>query len=301
VTGLGLGCAPLGNLFRAVSDEAASATVEAAWTAGIRYFDTAPLYGHGRSERRLGRALRGLPRGEVVVSTQVGRLLRPPTGEPTETIFADAGDLEPQTDFSADGVRRSLEESLERLGLDRVDVVFVHDPDDHERAALDGAFPALCELRDRGVVRAVGAGMNQTAMLERFVERVDLDCVLLAGRYTLLDRSGAERLLPLCEQRGVGVVLGGVFNSGVLADPSPGATYDYAAADPSVLRRAQRMAHRCDAHGVALPAAALRFAMSHPAVSTVVVGARHPEEITADVAWASAAIPPVVRSELRRL
>ncbi|HEY1739708.1 MAG TPA: aldo/keto reductase, partial [Acidimicrobiia bacterium] len=225
VTRLSLGGAPLGNMFKAVMDTDAQATVDAAWNAGIRYFDTAPFYGHGLAEQRLGAALAGRPRDEYVVSTKVGRVLEPSPGADT-SIFK----IDPETaavfDYSRDGVLRSFEASLSRLGIDRVDVLFVHDPDAHEEVALAGAFPALVELREQGVVRAIGAGMNQSAMLQRFVERVDLDCVLLAGRYTLLDRSGAA-LLDLCAERSVGVIIGGVFNSGVLAQPDPTATYDY--------------------------------------------------------------------------
>ncbi len=298
VTGLGLGCAPLGNLFAAVSEEDASATVEAAWEAGFRYFDTAPLYGHGLSERRLGAALRGRPRGDYVLSTKVGRLLVATDGAPPPSIFTDVGALVPTFDFSRDGVWRSLEQSLERLGTDHVDVVFVHDPDEHEAEALQGAFPALVELRDQGVIAAIGAGMNQAGMLERLVERVDLDCVLLAGRYTLLDRSAALRLLPLCAERHVGVVLGGVFNSGVLADPSPGARFDYLDATDAVLTRAREMRRLCDGSGVALPAAALRFAMAHPAVTTVLVGARTADEVVDDVGYAEATIDSALWSTL---
>ena len=225
VTRLGLGGAPLGNMFTTVADDDAQATVDAAWDAGIRYFDTAPFYGHGLAEQRLGAALAGRPRDEYVISTKVGRVLVPSTGADT-SIFKIEPDLAAVFDYSRDGVLRSFEASLARLGLDRVDVVLVHDPDSHEDDALAGAFPALLALRDQGVVGAIGAGMNQSAMLQRFVERVDLDCVLLAGRYTLLDRSGAE-LLDRCAERSVGVIIGGVFNSGVLAQPDPSATYDY--------------------------------------------------------------------------
>ena len=192
VTGIGLGCAPIGNMFTAVSDDDAGATVDAAWRAGIRYFDTAPLYGHGLSERRLGRALATRPRGDYVLSTKVGRLLQPPGGPPPPTIFTGVDELVPHFDFSRDGVLRSLDDSLSRLGTDRIDVVLVHDPDDHEDVARRETFPALLRLRDDGVIAAVGCGMNQVAMLERFVADIDLDCVLLAGRYSLLDRSGAE-------------------------------------------------------------------------------------------------------------
>jgi D-threo-aldose 1-dehydrogenase len=289
VTGLGLGCAPIGNLFSGVSDADASATVDAAWDAGIRYFDTAPLYGHGASELRLGRALKTRSRSEYVLSTKVGRVLRPAGNARAATVFTDVGDLEPEFDFSSDGILRSLEESLARLGTDRVDIVLVHDPDDHEDAALRHAFPTLLRLRDEGVVKAVGCGMNQTAMLERFVARVDLDCVLLAGRYSLLDRSGAE-LLAQCKARGVGAILGGVFNTGVLIDPDAHPTYDYAAAPPSVIDSARRLKAAFEARGIALGAAALQFAMRHPAVTTVLVGARSAVEVDLDVGFAASPI-----------
>jgi D-threo-aldose 1-dehydrogenase len=287
-----LGCAPLGNLFSAVSEEDAAATIDAAWDAGVRLFDTAPLYGNGLSERRLGATLATRPRDEYVLSTKVGRLLREPlAGAALDTIFADAPQLDPVFAYSRDAVLRSIDESLVRLGLDRIDIVHVHDPDDHEDEALAGAFPTLIELRDQGVIGAVGCGMNQWQMLDRFVDRVDLDCVLLAGRYSLLDRSGAEVLLPHCAERGVGVVLGGVFNSGLLADPHHNTTYDYASAPDALVARAQAMARACSENGVSLTAAALQFALRHPAVSAVVVGARSADEISADVAAAAAPIP----------
>lgn len=299
MTRLGLGCAPLGNLFAAVGDDDARATVDAAWDAGWRLFDTAPLYGHGLSERRLGAALTVRPRDDYVLSTKVGRLLRSPaTGSTVDTIFVDAPDLDPVFAYSRDAVLRSIDESLERLGLDRIDVVHVHDPDDHEQAALDGAFPALIELREQGVIRAVGCGMNQWQMLDRFVERVDLDCVLLAGRYTLLDPSGGDVLLPHCLARGVGVMIGGVFNSGVLAEPEQGSTYDYAAAPTHLVERARAMVEVCTAHGVSLTAAALQFALEHPAVTSVLVGARRAAEVAADAAAAATALPAGIWAEL---
>ncbi len=294
VTRVGLGCAPLGNLFTALSDADATATVDAAWDAGVRYFDTAPLYGLGLSERRLGRALATRPRDSFVLSTKVGRLLRQdPDFDPG--IFRVPPGLAPRFDYSRDGVLRSVDESLERLGLDRIDVVLVHDPDDHEQQALDGAFPALVELRDQGMVRAIGAGMNQHEMLSRFVARVDLDCVLLAGRYSLLDRSG-EGFVDSCGEAGVGVILGGVFNSGILASASADATFDYEPAPAAVVARAAVLARECDRFGVALPSAALQFVMAHPAVTSVVVGARSPDEIRSDVGWAGGTLS----SELAR-
>ena len=298
VTRLGLGTGPLGNLFTTVTDADSDATVDAAWDGGIRFFDTAPLYGHGRAERRVGRALRARPREEYVIATKVGRLLRPSSGAPTPTIFTDVPDVEPIFAYSRDDTLRSIEESLERLGLDRVDVVHVHDPDDHEADAMAGAFPALIELREQGVIGAVGAGMNQWEMLDRFVQRVDLDCLLLAGRYTLLDGSGADVLLPRCAERNVGVVIGGVFNSGLLADPDANQTYDYVPASESFRGRAQELREFARAGGVTLAAAALQFALAHPAVTSVVVGARTAQEVHDDVNDAGALIPPSLGAQL---
>ena len=274
--------------------------MDTAWSAGIRYFDTAPLYGHGLSEQRLGRALKGRPRSEFVLSTKVGRVLRPAGDDPVPSVFVDAGALEPVFDFSRDGILRALDASLGRLGLDGIDVVFVHDPDDHEDEAMQEAFPTLIGLREQGVIAAVGCGMNQSAMLERFVKQVDHDCVLLAGRYSLLDRSGAKTLLPACSARGVGVVLGGVFNSGILVDPDVSPTYDYAEASEPLVARARRMRSLCEARGVALPAAALQFALRHSAVSAVLVGARSADEVVADVAAASVQIDETLWAELDR-
>lgn len=287
---LGLGTAPLGNLFTAIPDDDALATVRAAWEHGVRFFDTAPQYGHGLAETRLGEVLAELPRDEFVLASKVGRLLRHTDGARPSTIFRDVPEVDPVFDFSRDGVLRSLEESLQRLRTDRLDVVHVHDPDDHEAEALASAFPTLIELRDQGVIRQVGCGMNQAAMLGRFVERVDLDCVLVAGRYSLLDRSGAA-LLDRCRARGVDVILGGVFNSGLLARPEVDATFDYATASPSLVAQARSMQTVCESFGVTLPEAAVQFALRHPAVSTVLVGARSVQEVVDDVSYAASSVP----------
>ncbi|MBF9073131.1 aldo/keto reductase [Streptacidiphilus fuscans] len=282
VTRLALGAAPLGNLFTQVGDDEARATVDAAWEAGVRTFDTAPHYGLGLSERRLGAALRERPRDAYTLSTKVGRLLRPkhdPTGNDLAHGFAVPATHERVWDFSADGVRRSIEESLTRLGLDRIDIAYLHDPDDHERQAFATGYPALERLRAEGVVRAIGAGMNQTAMLTRFLRETDVDVVLLAGRYSLLDRSGGDALLPEAERRGASVLVGGVFNSGLLADPRPGATFDYAPASPQLLERALRLKALCAEYDVPLRAAALQFPLRQRAVAGVLVGARTPAEI----------------------
>jgi len=226
VSGLGFGAAVIGNLFTEVTDEQAHEAVTAAWQRGIRYFDTAPHYGLGLSERRLGEALSAFPRAEFTVSTKVGRRLEPSThgGDDLANGFAVPATRRRVWDFSADGVRRTLEASLERLGLDRVDVVYLHDPDDHADEAFREGYPALEKLRSEGVVGAIGAGMNQAGMLTRFVRETDVDVVLCAGRYTLLDQSALTELLPAAVERGVSVVIGGAFNSGLLADPRPGAT-----------------------------------------------------------------------------
>ncbi|MDQ2583431.1 aldo/keto reductase [Saccharothrix yanglingensis] len=289
LTPLGVGGGPLGNLYTPVSDEDAFAALEAAWDAGVRYFDTAPHYGLGLSERRLGEFLRGRPRNSFVVSTKVGRLLEPSSagGDDLANGFAVPATSRRVWDFGADGVRRSLESSLERLGLDRVDVVYLHDPDDHWERAASSAVPALVSWREQGIVDAVGVGMNQWELPARFVRETGVDVVLLAGRYTLLDRSGAP-LLDLCAERGVPVVAAGVFNSGLLVG---GGTYDYRTAPPGPVARARRVAGVCERYGVALPSAAVRFPLRHPAVVSVLVGVRTAEEVRANAAALSADVP----------
>jgi D-threo-aldose 1-dehydrogenase len=303
LTELSLGCAQLGNLYRAVDDDEAGATVDAAWNLGIRYFDTAPHYGLGLSERRLGAALAGRPRDEFVVSTKVGRLLEPvepPVGRDDEG-FDVAATHRRVWDFSRDGVLRSLEESLERLGLDRVDIVYLHDPDDHWQEAVDTAYPALEELRAQGVVASIGAGMNQSEMLAEFVRHTDMDLLMLAGRYTLLEQGALDELLPECADRDVGVVAAGVFNSGLLSRPVPpdSATYDYVTAPNEVLVRARRIASICEQHGTTLPAVALAFPLAHAAVVSVCVGARSPEQIESTAALHASNVPGAVWGALR--
>jgi D-threo-aldose 1-dehydrogenase len=300
VSVLALGTAPLGNLYTVVPERDADAAVRAALAAGLTYVDTAPHYGFGIAERRLARTLGGLARDAFVLSTKVGRLLRPiQAGEaPDPEGFAGEPPGRRVWDFSRDGVRRSLEESLERLGLDRVDVAYLHDPDAHEPQAREQAFPALAELRDQGVVRAVGAGMNQAEMLTRFVRDLDLDAVLVAGRYSLLDQRALDELLPACQARGVAVVVGGVFNSGLLADPRPGARFDYAPAPAELVARASRIGRVCARHGVPLRAAALAFPFGHPAVTSVLVGARSAAEVADAVAMHAWPVPAALWADL---
>ncbi|MET9248655.1 aldo/keto reductase [Nonomuraea sp. NPDC003709] len=293
----GFGGAPIGNLYQEVSEEQARATVDAAWDAGVRLFDTAPHYGLGLSERRLGAALKD--RSGYVLSTKVGRLLVPASssGGRDEQGFDVSADLQRVWDFSGDGVRRSLEESLGRLGLPAVDIALIHDPDDHMDQALAEAYPALAELRAQGVVKAIGVGMNQWQALLRFVQETTIDVVMLAGRYTLLDQSGLP-LLEECARRGARVLAAGVFNSGILATPRPTGTYNYGPAPASVMERATRIAEICERHGVTLPQAAMAFPLRHPAVASVVLGARSPEEITANAALLSRPVPEAVWDEL---
>jgi D-threo-aldose 1-dehydrogenase len=294
VTELSFGAAAIGNMFTEVSDEAAAAAVDAAWDGGIRTFDTAPHYGLGLSERRLGDALRHRRRDDYVISTKVGRLLRRavgPYGRDAEG-FAVPAEHYRVFDFSADGVRRSLADSLARLRLDQVDIALIHDPDDHGEQALREAYPALEQLRSEGCVRAIGVGMNQADMLTRFVRETDVDVILIAGRYSLLDQSAADTLLPAALDRGVAVIVGGVFNSGILAAPDAGATYDYRAAPDSLLARARKLAAVCGRYGVPLRAAAARFPLTHPAVASVLVGARSAAEISDAISLRELHIPP---------
>ncbi|MFC7245611.1 aldo/keto reductase [Catellatospora aurea] len=296
VSTLGFGAAGIGNLGYAGSDLAAARAVDVAWEAGIRHFDTAPHYGLGLSERRLGAALRAHPRDAYVLSTKVGRLLRPHPA-PTGSDLAAGGfdvpdDLVRVWDFTAAGVARSIEESLTRLGVDRIDIVYVHDPDDAVDEAVSQAIPALIALREQGVIRAVGVGMNQWQAPLRMVLETDLDVVMLAGRYTLLDRSG-EHLLDECERRGVAVVAAAPFNSGILARPWPveGGNFNYAPASDRVLWQARRLAETCREHETALPVAALQFPLRHPAVAAVVSGMRSAEHVDAAVAGMRTPVP----------
>jgi D-threo-aldose 1-dehydrogenase len=295
VTTLGFGAAAIGNLYRAIDDETARQAVAAGWEAGIRYFDTAPHYGLGLSERRLGAALREHPRAQFTISTKVGRLLVPnpsPTGSDLEQGgFAVDDTLRREYDYSRDGVLRSLESSLERLGVDRIDIVYVHDPEDHMGPALHEAVPTLVELRDQGVIGAVGAGMNLVEPLRRFVTETDTDVVMVAGRWTLVDRSAAL-LLEDCLDHGVAVVCAAPFNSGLLSrsDPPDDAHFDYGPAPPDVLAAARACAQTCIIHATTLPAAALQFPLLHPAVCTVVAGMRTAHQCALNLEWASAEI-----------
>ena len=301
VTELGLGGGPLGGLFQPVEDDAAAATLAAAWDSGIRYFDTAPHYGIGLSERLFGEFLRQQPRDAFTLSTKVGRLLveQDPAGR-TDEAFQVPATHRRVWDFSRDGVRRSLEESLLRMGLERVDVLYLHDAGEHFEAALKDGYPALAELRAEGVVRAIGAGMENADLLTTLVREADVDVLMLPGRYTLLDQSALDQLLPACEERGVSIIAAAVFHSGVLAQVRPvdGAMFGYQTASAAVLERANRIADICAAHGVTLPQAAMAFPLTHPSVAGVVVGMRSAEEVRQNVESFATAVPAQLWSDL---
>jgi D-threo-aldose 1-dehydrogenase len=273
-----------------IAEHEAVEAIERAWDLGIRFFDTAPYYGSGLSETRLGLGLRGRRRSEYVVSTKVGRRL-----EPGRSSWHGAPPLRAYFDFSYDGALRSLEESLDRLGLDQVDVALVHDPDEYYADATSGAFRALRRLRDEGSVKRIGVGMNSSDLLCRFAEESDPDCFLVAGRLTLLDRSATERLLPLCLERGIGLIVGGVFNSGILAG---GTTFDYAAAGELVAQRAERLEAIAGRRGVPLAAAAIQLPTRYPGVETVLVGCANAGEVEDDVRLAGLPVPSSLWSEL---
>ncbi|MFF7281251.1 aldo/keto reductase [Streptomyces griseorubiginosus] len=303
VTELGFGASVIGNLYRVTDAHGASVALDAAWDAGIRYFDTAPHYGLGLSERRLGAALCDRPREEFVVSSKVGRLLVPnehPRGVDNEG-FVVRDDLRRQWDFSRDGVLRSIEETLERTGLDRLDIVYLHDPDDHWQQAADEAVPALAELRAQGVIGAIGAGMNQSAMLARFLRETAADVVMLAGRYTLLDQSALDDVLPAAQAHGKSVVAVGVFNSGLLSRdrPAEGMKYDYQDAPADLVRRARAIAEVCERYGTTLPAAAIAFPFAHPAVVNVTLGMRTAEQVRRNVELHAQGVPDGLWAELR--
>jgi len=314
LTTLGFGSTGLGNLYRSQTEDGAMATVQAAHDAGIRYFDTAPLYGFGLAEHRMGAALRRIA-GPVVLSTKAGWRLgrRDPAdgpGSAADSLFEHPAPFKPRIDYSYDGVMRSFEDSLQRLGTDRVDILLLHDCDRRNhgedgyrtrfREAVDGAARALVSLRGQGAVRAVGAGLNEWQACQDFAGACDFDCFLLAGRYTLLDQGALASFLPMCGRRGIGVILGGPYNSGILATgPVQGALYDYAPAAPEIMQRTCAIAAACARHTVPLRAAALQFPLSHPAIATVIPGARDPAEVAENLALMTQHIPGAFWQDLR--
>jgi len=301
----GLGTAALGNFQQAITEADAVAVVDRAIARGVRYLDTAPLYGHGLAEGRLGQAVAKVSRDGLVVSTKVGRLLR--EGAPRDVtqyhdgvpFYREVPTAGPVWDFTYDGIRRSVEESLERTGLDRFDVLLMHDPDNHLEEAATTGYAALRDLRAAGAVQAIGAGMNNSAPLAELVRSCNLDVVLLAGRYTLLDQSSLADLIPACVEREVSIVIGGVFNSGVLVNPVPGASFDYIPAGDAVIAKALAIQEVCRKYDVPLAAASLQFPLAHPRVSTVLVGPRTVDELELDLDLFDAEIPADLWADLR--
>jgi D-threo-aldose 1-dehydrogenase len=300
VTALGLGTTGIGGLYSATTAQAAEETMETAWDAGIRFFDTAPQYGNGLAEQRLGDFLTTKARDEYVLCTKVGWLLRMPDRGASETSnFKDTPPERPTFDFSYDGVMISVEESLKRLGVARIDVLHIHDPDAHFANAISGAYKALDRLRSDGTIGAVGVGMNQSEMLAEFTRNGNFDCFLLAGRYTLLEQGALKELLPLCIKRNISVIIGGVYNSGILANPVAGAKFNYRDATPAHIGRAGELERVCLRHGVPLKAAALQFPLAHPAVASVLTGARSRAEVIENDALIRQRIPSALWQELR--
>lgn len=303
---LGIGLAPLGNLFTAVSDAQAQATLAAAASEGIRWFDVAPYYGFGLAEKRLGEFLRGAARPQIIVSTKVGRVLNPVASAPAHSHFVSPLPYEPVFDFSSAGIERSHEDSLRRLGVDRVSILLLHDvdyrhhPHTHRaltRQLLDEALPALARIKHQGGADAIGLGINEWEVGYEILSSAEIDCVLLASRYTLLDQSAATSgFLDACRRRNVAVFAAGVFSSGFLAG---GSSYEYQPANEAALRRREQLAERARAHGVPLAALALQFTAAHPAIASVVVGARSAREVAEILAWRRAHIPAELWAELR--
>ena len=314
VTALGFGGAPIGGFRATIPEAEAQALLDAAWDGGVRLYDTSPFYGYGRSELRVGHALRQRPRGEFVLSTKVGRVMRPlgPGEEPPADLRQHGlPGFVPRFDYSYDGVMRSLEQSHLRLGLDRIDVVLIHDVDfwtirdravleERFRTVMEGGYRALHELRAQGVIGAIGCGLNESDTCLRFAQAGDFDCMLLAGRYTLLEQGALADLFPYCATKGMSVILGGPFNSGILAGPvREGAPYDYVAAPAGVVERARRIEAVCTRHAVPLPAAALQFVLAHPVVCSVIPGALARREVEENIAHLRRPIPAALWQELR--
>lgn len=303
VTRLGLGCAALGGLYGDIPDEQAHAVVQKALDLGLNLFDTAPLYGSGKSEQRVGHVLSQIPRDSFVLCSKVGRVLDPV--DPNETdrgqeIYDNPPPFKPVFDFSRDGVLRSFEESLKRLQLDRIDVLHIHDPDDHYEDAIKGAYPAIAELREQGLISGVSAGMNQWEMLADFARAGDFDCFLLAGRYSLLEQEALDELFPLCEEKNIGILAGGTYNSGILAKGAQeGAKYNYGDAPAEIIARAKRLEEVSERHGVDIKAAASQFALAHPVVTAIIPGTRRPERVQENYDLLTVDIPADYWAELK--
>jgi D-threo-aldose 1-dehydrogenase len=296
ITQFGLGSAAIGWLYTPVQQAEAHATIRRAYDLGCRFFDTAPLYGSGLAEARFGGVLPDLPRESFVLSTKVGYAVYPDSPLPAE----GEKPAQPDRDYSYDGTFRIVEGSLKRLGLDRIDILLIHDPDDHMEEALQGAYPALRKMRDEGLIGAIGAGMNHGHLLARLAREAEFDCFLLAGRYTLLDQVALTDLLPLAQQQGIAIYVGGPFNSGILADPyAAQPAFNYGPATADWISKAQQIDAICQRHNVPLKAAAIQFPLSHPAVVSVLSGARSVAEVEENVAMFRVPIPAALWDDLR--
>lgn len=310
VTAFSFGAAPIGNIFKPIDEATSDAMIQSAWNNGIRYYDTAPMYGHGLSELRCGHSLRWKDRDDFVLSSKVGRLLKPKRRQDIDfTPWCNAAANEMIFDYSYDGIMRAFEDSLQRLALERIDICFIHDIDVFTRGddqadvfaeAMDGAWRALSRLRDEGVVTAIGVGVNEWEVCHAALQQRDFDCFLLAGRYTLLEQDALTEFLPLCEERNAAVVIGGGFNSGILATGAvPGAKYNYAPAPPEIMDRVRKIEVICQDHGVPLAAAALQFVVAHPAIPSFIAGTRTVAQLEQNLAWFSHPIPSDFWSELK--
>lgn len=311
VSAFGFGTAPIGNIFREIDETTSDAMVQHAWENGIRFYDTAPMYGHGLSELRTGHSLRWKERDDFVLSSKVGRVLKPARRQDIDYApWTNAGRFTMHFDYSYDGVMRSFEDSLQRLNLERMDICFIHDIDVFTRGeeqpavfeqAMDGAWRALSQLRDEGVVKAIGVGVNEWQVCQAALEQRDFDCFLLAGRYTLLEQESLDTFLPMCEERGAAVMVGGGFNSGILATGAvEGAKYNYAPAPPDILERVRQIEAVCREYEVPLPAAALQFVVAHPAIPTFVAGTRTVDQLDQNLLWFRHEIPADFWSTLKQ-
>jgi D-threo-aldose 1-dehydrogenase len=301
LTQLGFGGGPIGSLFGFIDDEQGKSVVRAAYEMGVRYFDTAPLYGTGSSERRVGAGLAEYPRDSFVLSTKVGRLLVRADGAGGKLAhFKDREPFRPVFDYSGDGIRRSVEESLERLGLDRIDILYVHDPQGTLYDVLDHSYPALDRMRREGIVKAIGCGVNFSEVCQILLRFADWDCFLLALRYNLLEQTPLAEFFPLCEERGVGIVVGAALHSGILAGGAvEGARFNYRPAPPEIMERVRRIERVCAEYGVPLQAAALQFPLGHPVVASVITGSRHPERMRQMADMMRVEIPPAFWGALK--